>query len=171
MPNVVLFGVIASSAGLLLVIWFIGCLLPKQRKAEKVVEFGASPEHVWEIITDMGRQAEWRPSVKRVEIQSDGERLASWVEYPKSGSPIYFKATIWRKPSRLEFAFTDRKVFNGYWVGEFQSLPDRGTRLAITETAEITQPNMRVLSFLFFDMDRSIEDYLGEVKNRLGEKD
>lgn len=171
MRSIVLFRTITGIIGFILVIWFIGYLLPKQRKAEKVVEFGASPEHVWEIITDMGRQAEWRPSVKRVEIQSDGERLASWVEYPKSGPPIYFRATIWQKPSRLEFAFTDRKVFNGYWAGKFQPMPDRRTRLTITETAEITQPIMRVLSLLFFNMDRSIEAYLGEVKNRLGEKD
>jgi uncharacterized membrane protein len=166
-----LLGIVGGIVGLIVMIGVIGCFLPKQRKARKVVEFEAPVDTIWEVVSDMGRQAEWRPSVKRVEVQLNGDQLARWVEYPQSGLPIFFKMMLCQKPSLMEFEFTDQKVFKGYWAGEFQSLPDRRTRLSITETAEISHPVMRVLSYLFFNMDRSIEEYLGEVRNRLGEKD
>src|SRR5262249_21156353 len=71
--------------GILIVIVFIGALLPKQHVASRSIVLNASPEMVWSLIS--GPPA-WRPDVKSSEElpRRDGHRV--WRETDKHGQTI-----------------------------------------------------------------------------------
>lgn len=67
--------------------WTAGLLLPATTSASRTQDFAAPPERVFALVTDVGRQAEWRRDVASVEVVDDGAR---WIERTKSGLALAF---------------------------------------------------------------------------------
>lgn len=162
--------VMVCIAAVILIIYVIGLILPKQRKAQRIAEFNAPAEQVWEIVTNIEAQANWRSSLKEVKVNKHDDDYETWTEYPSKGPAIYFTMKLKKRPTRFEFEMSDRKTWKGHWVGEFSTIPNHKTRVAFTECSEITNPFIRVLSYLFFDIGATIDQYLNELANKLGEK-
>jgi len=53
-----------------------GLSIPATTKAERVVQFAATPEQVHARISDVRGQQEWRSDIGKVEVSGDGQRWA-----------------------------------------------------------------------------------------------
>jgi hypothetical protein len=58
---------------------------------------------------------------------------------------------------------------SGNWVGSFESTNEGGTSVTFVEKPFISNAFMRVFAHLFIDMDKSMELYLKNLQNALGE--
>jgi hypothetical protein len=162
--------IVAIIALLIFILYVTGLILPKQRKAERRTKFDAPVERVWEIVTNIEEQVKWRPSLTRVKVQEHSGDFETWIEYPKNGPAIFFKTKLKNPPTRFEFELTDAKTWKGYWTGEFTPLANHKTSVTFTECSEIANPFIRVLSYVFFDLGATIDQYLKELADKLGEK-
>lgn len=166
----VIFTIIAILLIILIIFFITGLMLPKQRNAKRITEFNATPEQIWKVVTDVAVQTAWRTSLSKVEMTGKIPNHETWIEYPQKGPAIYFKTVVKTPPSRFEFEMTDTKTWKGYWVGEFIPLPNHKTRVIFTESSEIGNPLIRVLSYLFFDIGVTMDHYFNELAPKLGEK-
>lgn len=91
------------------------------------------------------------------------------MEYPKKGNPITFMVRAKEPSSLYEVTMTDDKVFKGHWRGYFESHSD-GTKVTFTEAVTIANPLYRILSPLFFDLGKTIDQYMALLSNALEER-
>ena len=61
---------------------------------EREVVIGASPEQVWQTLTDLARYAQWNPFVTSAAGEaSEGTRLTVRIE-PPGGKPMTFRPRV-----------------------------------------------------------------------------
>jgi len=154
--------------GLLIVaVVAIGFLLPVQHVATRSARFAQPAEKIFLAITDIQSFPEWRPSVQRVEVLPPGGAHPRFREIGSDGS-ILFETDSLVPNKRLVNRIADRSLpFGGRWV--YELTPDgNGTRLTITEEGEVYNPIFRFVSRFLMGHTRTIDRYLGDLKNRLG---
>ena len=156
-------------AALVLLIALIGALLPAGHRASRRVNLPASPERVFEVITDVGRYAEWRPDVKRVEVLPDSSGGLRFREQGAHGEVLY-RVEESVPPRRWVTRIDDPSLpYGGSWT--YQLAPEAGgTALTITEDGEVKNPIFRFLSRTVFSTSATIEKYQAAVRERLRAK-
>lgn len=159
MRNFLLIGVV-SLAGLGCAVWGIGMLLPSQITASRTAELKAPPARVFQTVTRIEEQAEWRKDIKSVSMHPSGQ---SWTEETTAGAMIDFAVRHKEPNTRFEVEFVSNQGFSGSWVGVFTPSSD-GTLVQITETVEIQNPIFRVMSRIFGFTDKFIDTYLTQLK-------
>ena len=159
MKNFLLIGVV-SLVGLGSVVWGIGMLLPSQVTASRSAELKASPARVFQTVTNIEEQAEWRKDIKLVSMHPSGK---SWTEETTAGTIIDFEVRRKEPNTRFEIEFVSKQGFSGSWVGVFTPSSD-GTTVQITEMIEIHNPIFRVTSRIFGVTDKFIDTYLTQLK-------
>lgn len=157
-----------GAIGILILVLMIGVLLPQKRKVEKITYFQYSPEQIFEVVSDLKGQEEWREGLDTVIIHQNNENREEWTEVPKKGQSLRFK-TEEKKPPRLwKFSFQSKGI-EGYWEGVYQKEGNK-TRVKHIEALYINNPFIRVLSYLFFDPEEFMNSYLKQLADRLDEK-
>lgn len=159
MKNFLLIGGVGL-VGLGFAVWGIGMLLPSQVTASRSAELNASPARVFQTVTDIEKQAEWRQDIKSVKIHPSGQ---SWTEETTAGTVIDFEVRHKEPNTRFEIEFVSKQGFSGSWVGVFTS-SSNGTIVQITETIEIQNPIFRVMSRILGFTDKFIDTYLTQLK-------
>lgn len=144
----------------------VGLLLPSQCIATRTVVLPAPLAMVFEIVTNNSKAMQWRTDLDRLQILDSSENKERWVEYPKKGNPVTFIAQVKEPYSLYEISMTDNKVFEGYWRGFFESHSD-GTKVIFTEVATIANPLYRIFSMFFFDLGKTIDQYIVLLSNAL----
>ena len=76
-------GVIVS---LIVLVVIIGALLPRDHVATVSARIAATPDAVWDMITDVASHPSWRSDVQRVEALPSTTTGASWREHSKNGA-------------------------------------------------------------------------------------
>ncbi|HSM46229.1 MAG TPA: SRPBCC family protein [Draconibacterium sp.] len=142
----------------------IGLFLPKQREFVKTATFKSSPEKVFQIVTDVENQLSWRSDVQEINIIDED----TWTEVPKKGTPITFKTKQEIQNQLFEIEIIEPKSFDGYWIGTFEQTTT-GTKVVFKEVITIENPFFRVMSSIFVDLDQTMEVYMTNLKNKLGE--
>lgn len=121
-----------------------GVLLPVEHVTSGTAVFNRSPETVWRVLTDLDGMPLWRSDLTTVERLPDHGGKTVWLEIRPNGSQVV-------ELSREEPPF--RLVMQGAEAGR-ASYPVRtfelattewGTRVTITERAEVPNPFLRVL--------------------------
>lgn len=146
------------------VVYLIGLSLPKQQTFVKTRTLSASPEKVFEVVTDVKSQPAWRTDIRTIQLIDD----STWTEFPKQGTPITFKAKRKIPHQLFEIEIIAPKTLKGYWVGTFEQVSS-GTKIVFQEVIIIDNPLLRVMSSLFFDMDKTMELYLTQLENKLAQ--
>jgi uncharacterized protein YndB with AHSA1/START domain len=149
-----------SLAGLGILIWIIGMLLPSQVTIARTTEIKASPAVVFQTVTDVAAQTRWRKDIKSVRVQLSGD---AWTEETTTGTVIDFQVRHQQPNTQFEIEFISRQGFSGTWVGIFVASPS-GTMVQFTETIYIQNPILRIISRIFSFPDRLIDTYLMELK-------
>jgi hypothetical protein len=145
----------------------IGLFLPSERKFNKTAEFKSSPQKVWDVITDIKGQEKWRDDVREIQMISTKQGGEKWTEIPKKRQPITFQTKTYQPPSRFDIEIVD-SGFSGYWEGKIVK-QNNLTKIEFKEVAIIKNPYYRVVVYLFLDLDKTMEVYLKNLKEKLGE--
>jgi len=98
----------------------------------------ASPEVVWEILTDFQAYGEWNPFIREIEgVAQKGARLRVRMT-PPEGKAMNFKPVVQSAEPALELRWLGRlwlpRLFDGEHVFELEPDADGSTRLTQRET-------------------------------------
>lgn len=152
------------------VVMVMGSRLPVEHTATASVEVRASPERVWGLISDVGRQPEWRTGLKAVEVLPAGEAGPCWTEVQQAmRMPLCVMAS--EAPGaggavRRVVGITDPKLpFGGAWTYELEPLGGGGsTRVTITENGTTGPAMWRFAGHYLMGEDTQIKQYLKDLK-------
>lgn len=147
--------------------FIIGLFLPTARTFVKTSQFKSSPQEIWNVITDIKGQEEWRNEVKSIEIINAKKGKEKWTEIPKKGRPITFKVKTYEPPNRFDIEIME-SGFSGYWEGRIRE--KKGvTEIEFKEVVVINNPYLKTLSYLFLDLNKTMDLYLANLKKKLDE--
>lgn len=145
-------------------VFLIGLFLPATKEHVITAQFKASPESVFETVTNVQQQTSWRSDLKDIQLLSPDK----WTEIPKRGNPITFQVLSKIQNERFEIAIVETSGFHGQWIGTFEKSV-QGTKVEFKEVITVPNPFFRVISALFFDLDKTMELYMANLRTHLGE--
>jgi hypothetical protein len=150
---------------LIAIVLIIGLFLPKERTFTKTAVLNSDVTKVFNLVSDFKNQTTWRNDVKEI-IGIDEN---TWTEVPKKGTAITFKVKQKIENEIFEIEIIEPKNFNGYWVGTFKQTKENQTAIEFKEVVTISNPFFRTISYLFVDLDKTMDLYLQNLKQKLGE--
>ena len=144
-------------AGIILLVFIAGLLLPDERTATSECFYNASPEKVYNALINNADYG----------YRSDLEEIVIVEE--KDGSVIRFR-TVRKVPHSLyEFEIVKGNGFTGYWKGELKVTSTGGTHFTSTEIIRMKNPFLKVASRLFFDLEKFMHTYQNDLRVKLSE--
>ena len=160
---------LAVVVGLGLIVVVTGYLLPVQHVATVATHVPATPEEVWDVVTDVAAYPKWRGDVTSVALlPSDSGRVA-WREHGTNGS-ISYAIEQAERPRRLVTRITDSSLsFGGAW--EYLITPDstgKGSRVQIREQGEVYNPVFRFVSRFIMGHTATASAFLKSLGARFG---
>lgn len=160
---------LAVVVGLGLIVVVVGCLLPVKHVATVRALVPATPEQVWQTLTDVAAYPKWRGDVTSVEMLPADSGHVAWREVGKNGTISYAIEQV-EAPRRLVTRITDESLpFGGTW--EYVVTPDgTGSRVQITEHGEVYNPVFRVVSRFIMGHTATASAYLKALGARFGAK-
>ncbi|GGJ95757.1 SRPBCC family protein [Parabacteroides faecis] len=155
-------------AGIVALIFIIGLLLPNERTATSECYYNASPEKVYNALTNNADYG-YRSDLEEIVIIEENDGIEVWDEIAKNGSVIRFR-TAHKKPYSLyEFDIVRGNGFTGHWKGELKATSTGGTHFTSTETIRMKNPFLKVLSRLFFNLEKFMHTYQNDLRVKLSE--
>ena len=146
-----------------------GLRLPKERIEQRTIKYKASTENVYETVVN-NSDFRYRSDLKDLIIIDNNGGFQTWKEISQSGQSITFRATKKEPYSRYEFEIIEANGIKGYWIGEFNKTETNGTEFISTEHIVIENPMIRLLSYLFFDIGKFMENYQKDLAKKLNEE-
>ena len=152
-----------------LIVVLVGYLLPVKHVAAVTARVPASPEQVWQAMTDVAAYPKWRGDVTTVEMLPADSGCVAWRETGKNGAISYTIAEA-EAPRRLVTRITDKSLpFGGTW--EYTVTPDgTGSLVRITEHGEVYSPVFRLVSRFIMGHTATASAYLKALGARFGAK-
>jgi uncharacterized protein YndB with AHSA1/START domain len=131
------------------------------------VTLNATPERVFDLITDVKAFPSWRTGVKTVEVIPSSDGRFRHREDGFDGA-ITFVREREERNTALVTRIDDKSLpFGGTWTFELLRESPERTTLAITEDGEVYNPIFRFVSRFIMGHDRTIRRYLSDVERRL----
>jgi uncharacterized protein YndB with AHSA1/START domain len=158
---------LAVVVGLGLLVVLVGYLLPVKHEASVTARVPATPEQVWQTLTDVAAYPTWRGDVTSVEVLPADSGHVAWREVGKNGA-ISYAIEQAEAPRKLVTRITDKSLpFGGTW--EYVVTPDgSGSRVQITEHGEVYNPVFRFVSRFIMGHTATASAYLKALGTRLG---
>ncbi|MFZ4377674.1 MAG: hypothetical protein ACOYN9_15050 [Saprospiraceae bacterium] len=150
---------------LIAIVLIIGLFLPKERTFTKTAVLNSDVTKVFNLVSDFKNQTTWRNDVKEI-IGIDEN---TWTEVPQKGTAITFKVKQKIVNEIFEIEIIEPKNFNGYWVGTFKQTKENRTAIEFKEVVTISNPFFRTISYFFVDLDKTMDLYLQNLKQKLDE--
>ncbi|MDR2916146.1 MAG: SRPBCC family protein [Tannerella sp.] len=149
---------------IILIILIIGLFLPKTKTLIKQTVYNASAEKVYNTVTN-NRDWKYRTSLNDLKIIETNGDIETWDE-TSEGNTIRFRTKEKRPYSFYSFEMESR-FFKGHWFAEFEAIDNENTLFTATESIEYENPFIRVLAHVFMDLDKYMETYQEELRNKL----
>lgn len=156
---------IITGIAIIILIFLIGLLLPKERVVSRQGHFNVSPEVLYGIVTN-NNDWKYRRSLKDLVIHEAEDGLEVWDEISHDGTLIRFR-TREKRPFVFYSFDMEAKLFTGYWTGEFESNGNEETIFTATEYICIKNPFIKTLSYLFFNIGKLMDDYQESLRNKI----
>jgi uncharacterized protein YndB with AHSA1/START domain len=158
---------LAVVVGLGLVVVVVGYLLPVKHVATVVAHVPATPEQVWDALTDVAAYPKWRGDLTLVEMLPADSGHVAWREHGKNDA-ISFAIEQAEPPRRLVARITDKSLpFGGAWEYAIAS-EGGGSRVQITEHGEVYNPVFRFVSRFIMGHTATASAYLKALGARFG---
>ena len=141
-------------------------LIPATRTASRVASLPAARKHVFLAVTRIEDQR-WRPSVSSVRVHKSDDGQEEWIEVSKDGHELLFKTINKIEPEYFGIEFSGSPSIRGRWSGRFIEQAENETRVEFTETVTAGSLPSRVLGYLLFDLDATLDTYINDLKNKL----
>jgi uncharacterized membrane protein len=150
----------------------LGWLLPEQHVVSRSVTLAASPEQVWQLISDVQDQPKWRKELKSVTMLPDYQPpnqppQQHWEEHAGMGT-IPYVATVSDPPHHREVRIEGKDMggrdlgFGGTWTFDLHGSAT-STKLSITEQGSVHNIFFRFLSRYVFGYAGTIEQYEAQL--------
>ena len=154
-----------SIVAIITIVLIIGLFLPKERTFTKTAVLNSDVTKVFNIVTDFKNQTTWRNDVKEIIVIDNN----TWTEVPKKGTAITFKVKQKVENEIFEIEIIEPENFSGYWVGTFKQTKPNETAIEFKEVVTISNPFFRTISYVFVDLDKTMDLYLQNLKQKLSE--
>lgn len=160
-----LFWIIGGLVCLVILIFLIGLLLPKERVVSRQSLFPVSPEVLYTIVTN-NEDWKYRSDLKDlILIEKNGEHEV-WDEITKDGAVIRF-TTKEKNPHSFYSFEINSKLFSGYWTATFEPAENGETLFTATEYISVKNPFIKTLSYLFFDIGKLMDNYQNDLRKKI----
>ena len=156
---------LVSVVAIIAIVLIIGLFLPKERTFTKTAVLNSDVTKVFNLVTDFKNQTTWRNDVKEIIVIDEN----TWTEVPKKGTAITFKVKQKVENEIFEIEIIEPKNFNGYWTGTFKQTKENQTAIEFKEVVIVSNPFFRTISYVFVDLDKTMDLYLQNLKQKLGE--
>jgi hypothetical protein len=156
--------ILLGIAFVLLTVFIVGLFLPKLRILTKQTVYDASIETVYNIVTN-NSDWEYRTSLDDLRIIETNNDFEIWEEL-SGGITIRFK-TKEKRPFTFYSFEMGCKFFQGEWFAEFVTVENDKTSFKATEKIEYKNPFIRVIGYVFMNLDKYMEIYQNELRNKL----
>ena len=166
-----MFWMVRAFAVLLLIVLIVlglGYLLPAERNTTTTTLIDALPDRVYQILTDVEKQTVWRTELRSLTVQERGE-LVGWTEVRESGLDIRVHETAKAANRQYDVSFETSNGIRGTLAGALESSSEGRTKLTVVETVIVDNPLMRVVCYVFLNLDTVMDTYLGDL-NRYASK-
>ncbi len=157
--KLIIIGLISIS----IIIIGLGVILPNERSARRKVTIKASPEKLFETVTNLSNQS-WRSDVGVVEVVDTASGQEVWIEKPKRGPEIKFRTKVKTPPNRFGIEIIDNENFSGNWIGTFTPKQDGETEVDFAEHLIVQGFIPKLMSYLFFNVDKAVETYIEDLR-------
>lgn len=160
-------GTLAALVALVVVVLVIGMSIEERHTVTRTATLPHPPAEVWAVIRDFGRAAEWQPGVESME-RMEGESSETWRMGGSFGEmPIRVEDEVagYELVTRI---VDDGMPFGGTWTYQLEPV-EEGARLTITEDGFVRNPFYRFMSRYVFGYEKTVEDYLDALSERLAE--
>ena len=104
------------------------------------IEINASPERVWQVLTDFSALPDWNPFIRTAEGNLNvGDRLKVYIKASK-GMGMSFKPTVLRAEPNRELRWIGRLLMPGLMDGEHSFIiePLEGNHVRFVQTESFT---------------------------------
>jgi hypothetical protein len=156
--------ILIAIAAILMLLLTIGLLLPAEREFVKEAILPSPTDKVFHVVTNVTAQTNWRSDVREI-IVIDAQ---TWTEIPQKGTPITFRTKRKVEHEVFEIEIIDPQSINGYWEGTFEAVDENTTKVVFKEVICIENPIFRLVSYVFVNLDQTMEDYMTNLKTQLG---
>ncbi len=154
---------LAVLAAVVLVVYLMGRMLPLDHVASISGEIAAKPERVYGAITQLDKLTTWRSGLKKVEVESSGNRYVEHADWGVMPLKILERTPF----SKFVTEIDDPSLgFGGTWTFNIEATP-AGSRLTITEKGFVPNPLFRFLSFYVFGHQKNVRTYLEDLTRHL----
>ena len=143
-----------------------GISIPATTKAERLVQFAATPKQVYARISDVHGLKEWRSDIETVEISGDGQR---WTEFPDDGSTLSFRLVESRPAAAFAITYTSSLGFEGRWRVRLEPMGN-GTQGQFVEEVTIPNPFLRAIGRLASPPGQHLDLYLKDLRRVTGSR-
>lgn len=160
--------VLAVVGGLVALVAIAGAMLPRDHVATMTATIPATPDKVWEALTDVAAYPTWRSDLERVEVLSTDP--LSWREHGKQGSMTLAIETL-EPPHRLVGRIQDQGMpFGGAWeyVVVADSADSGKSLVTITERGWVSNPVFRFVSRYIMGHYATLDTYLRALGRKFG---
>jgi len=146
----------------------VGWTLPVGHSVSRTITLSASPDQVFDLISNFSRAPEWRDGVTRVETLPDDGKGPLFREHSSMGAML-MRAEVIERPHRLVTRIADPTLpFGGTWTHTLRPTPSGGTEHTVTEDGEIYNVMFRALARFVFGYSSTIDDYQRALAKRFG---
>lgn len=153
---------------IILVVVIVGTLLPRDHVAAITARVGATPDSVWQTITNVADYPAWRSDVQRVEVLSAPGGKTTWREHSSNGA-ILMVADRAEPPGRLVTRIADETLpFGGTWDFVIAPSTDGGSVVTITERGSVHNPIFRFVSRFILGHTATMDTYLRSLGRKFG---
>jgi uncharacterized protein YndB with AHSA1/START domain len=150
----------------------LGYLLPAERTTTKTSLIDASPDRVYEIVTDVAKQTEWRSDLRHLKFDGDddGGPFRRWTEEHETGLVVHVRETAKKPLTQYDIEFETTNGIRGSVAGTFEPSNEQRTKLTVVEKVIVDNPLRRVVCYIALNLDTLMDEYLGDL-NRYASKE
>lgn len=163
MDDIVVWSVLALLALVIILPLLIGMLLPKLRQATRVELIKAPIDNVWETLSELTRQTEWRSDLKSVQMKDDDDGMR-WIEQPKRGWKRILRKQKEVHKQELMVLVEEGSSTLGTRHFLLSDVPG-GTRVTMTQSSEIGNPYARFRAHLNNKLDKRVNLFMQQLKD------
>lgn len=161
--------VVAVLAGLILVVFIVGSLLPREHVAGSSVVLRQPADTVWRAVRDLAALPSWWAEVQSSQRVSDTAGREVWEQKMKNGFALRLIVTEDVPPRRLVMTIDAAAdaPFGGVWTYEVAPA-DGGTRLTLTEAGYVNHPVFRFMSRFVLGHHATQDGFLKALGTKFG---
>jgi hypothetical protein len=163
MESVVIWIVVGLGTALVLSPFLLGALLAARQQVTRVELVKAPAAEVWDALTDLPRQIQWRSDLKSVQMLDDDSGLR-WVEQPGQGSPVTLRKSK-EIPLKELLLGMDCEDGKGTRQARLSAVPG-GTRVTFVETLDTPRPLARLRVRTKGGLDAKLDRFILELKQK-----